>query len=78
MGHTPGHLSKAISRHATNTDIPAGSTYSEQSLLVVLARDSHGSADALLKEVHKRFRAAVSSPDGPAAPSMLNTVLRIR
>ena len=46
-------------------------------LLAVLAMDLHKSADAVLKAVHMRFHAAASRPDGPAAPSIFNTVLRM-
>ena len=38
------------------------------------ARASHKSVDAPLKEEHKRFHEAASWPDGPAAPSIHNTV----
>ena len=38
---------------------------------------SHKSTDADIKEVQRRFHAAASRPDGPAAPSILSTVLRI-
>ena len=77
IGRTPGHLSRAISRQATRTDVPFGSTYSEQSLLAVLASDSHRSTDTVLKEVHMCFHAAASRPEGQAAPSIFNTVLLI-
>ena len=38
---------------------------------------SHRSPDACLNEVHIRFHAAASSPEGPAAPSILRAVLRM-
>ena len=41
------------------------------------ARESHKSADAVLKEVRRRFHAASSKPEGLAAPSILRAVLRI-
>ena len=75
IGHTPGRLSSAINRLATKAEIPFGSTYPMQSLLDVLAIDSQRSADAVLKEVHKRFHAAASRPEGPAAPSIFNIML---
>ena len=70
IGHTPGHLSRAINQQATREDIPLGSTYCH---LVVLASDSHRSTDAALKEAHMcasfnlkaacmHFHAAASRP----------------
>ena len=41
------------------------------------ARESHRSANADLNDVHMRFQAAASSPEGPAAPSIPRVVLRI-
>ena len=77
IGLTPGHLSRAMSRQATKADSPLGSTKQEQIRLAMEARASHKSVDADLNEVHMRFHAAASSPEGPAAPSILRTVLRI-
>ena len=77
IGLTPGHLSKAMSRQATKADSPLGSTKQEQIRLAVEARESHRSADAVLNDVHMRFQAAASSPEGPAEPSVLRAVLRI-
>ena len=77
IGRTPGHSSRAISRQATREDMLLGSTYSEHNLLAVLATESQGSADADLKDVHIHFHAVTSRPEGPAAPSIFSTVLRI-
>ena len=52
MGLTPGHLSRAISLHASRAEIPLGSTYVVQSLLDRSAREWHKSCEANLKEVH--------------------------
>ena len=41
------------------------------------ANESHKSEDAFLNEVQRRFQVAASKPEGPAAPSILRTVLRI-
>ena len=48
-----------------------------QCLRAVAAKASQRSADADLNEVHSRFQGAVSRPEGPVAPSILRTVLRI-
>ena len=77
MGLTPGHLSRAMSRQATKADSPPGSTKHEQIRLAVEARESHRSTDADLNDVHMRFQAAASSPEGPAEPFVLKAVLRI-
>ena len=77
IGLTPGRLSRAMSRQATKADSPLGSTKEEQIRLVVEARESHRSADADWNDVHMRFQAAASSPEGPAAPSVLRALLRI-
>ena len=55
-----------------------GSTKQEQILLAVEAK-SHRSADADLNDVHMHFQAAMSSPDGPTAPSIrtVQAVLQI-
>lgn len=71
------HSRALINWQATRADIPLGSTYSEQRHLAVFASESHKSADVVLKEVHIRFHAVASRPEGPAAPSIFNTVLRI-
>ena len=55
-----------MSRQATKADNPLGSTKQEQIRLAVEARESHRSADADLNDVHMRFQAAPSSPEGPA------------
>ena len=77
MGRTPGHLSKAMSLQATKADSPLGSTKLVLSRLATAARVSHSSEETALNEVQSRFQAATSRPDGPAAPSILRTVLRI-
>ena len=77
MGRTPGHLSRAISLHAKNADNPCGSTKQVQSRLATDASMLHNSAEAVLNEVQSCFHAAVSRPDGPAAPSILRAVLRM-
>ena len=77
MGRTPGHLSRAISLHATNADSPLGSTKQVQSRLATDASVLQISVEAVLNEVHSLFHAAVSKPDGPAAPSILRAVLRM-
>ena len=58
-------------------DSPLGFTKVVQSLRAVAAKASQRSADADLNEVHSRFQDVVSRPEGPAAPSILRTVLRI-
>ena len=77
MGRTPGHLSKAMSRHATKADRPLGSTRFVLSHLATAARLSHSPVEADLKEVQRRFHDAASKPDGPAVPSILKAVLRM-
>ena len=67
MGHTPGHMSKAMSWHAPKPDIPLGST---KVVLATAARLSHNPVEADLKEVQRRFQAAASKPDGPAVSSI--------
>ena len=78
IGLTPGHLSRATRRQATNADRLCGSTKLVEIRLAVAAIASHRSVDVDLKDVHNRFHAAASSPDGPAEPSVLRAVLRIR
>ncbi len=77
IGLTSGHLSKAMSRQATKADSPLWYTKQGQIRLAIEARASHRSVDANFNEVHMRFHAATSIPEGPAAPSVLRTVLRI-
>ena len=77
MGRTPGHLSRAISLHATNADSQLGSTKQVQSRLATDASMLHISVEAVLNEVHSLFHKAVSKPDGTAAPSILRAVLRM-
>ena len=55
MGRTPGHLSKAISRHATKADRPLGSTKVVLSRLATAARLSHNPVEADLKEVQRHL-----------------------
>ena len=76
IGRTPGK-SNAMRRQATKADGPLGLTKVVQCLRAVVAKASQRSAVADLNEVHSRFQDAVSRPDGPAAPSILRTVLRI-
>ena len=66
-----------MSRQATKATNPLGSTTQEQICLAVEARALRRSVDAELNEVHNCFHAAASSPEGPAAPSMQWTVVRI-
>jgi len=62
---------------STKADIPARiyETSAESSGNAV--RLSHSSEEADLNEVQGHFHAAASRPDGPAAPSILRTVLCI-
>ena len=64
-------------RQATKAESPLGFIKVVQSLRAVAAKASQRSADADPNEVHSRFQEAVSRPEGPAAPSILRTVLRI-
>ena len=57
IGRTPGHLSRAMRQQA-------------QIRLAVEAKESHKSADAVLKEVRRRVHAAASKPEGPACGSV--------
>ena len=77
IGLTPGNLSKATSRQATKEDKPRGSTKDVQIRLASKATVSQRSQEADLNEQQRRFHAAASSPDGPAAPSILSAVLQI-
>ena len=77
IGLTPGHLSRAINRQATNAYRLFGSTKEQQILLAVDAKESQRSLEADWKDVHRRFHAIASRPEGPAAPSVFSTVLRI-
>ena len=77
IGLTPGHLSRAIRRQATKADKLFGSTKEQQILLAVEARASQRSVDADWKDVHRHLHTAASRPEGPAAPSVFSTVLRI-
>ena len=77
IGLIPGHLSKATSRQATKEDRPRGSTKDVQIRLASEATASQRLPEADLNEQQRRFHAAVSSPGGPAAPSILSAVLRI-
>ena len=45
IGHTPGCLSSAITRHATKAEILSGSTYCEQSFLAIEAIAEHRSVE---------------------------------
>ena len=45
--------------------------------LAVEANASQRSAEAVLNDVHMRFQAMASSPEGPAAPSVLRADFRI-
>ena len=77
IGLTPGHLSRAMSRQATSAANPLGFKKLEHIRLATEAMASHRSLDACLNEVHMRFHAAASSPEGPATPSILRAVLRM-
>ena len=77
MGLTPGHLSSAIRRQAVKAVSPLGSTCDEQIRLATEAMASQRSAEKEEKEEQRRFQAAASRPEGPAAPSVLRAVLRI-
>jgi len=57
--------------------ISLGSTKQVLSHLATAAMLSHRSEEADLNEVQSCFHAAASRPDGPAAPSILRTVLHI-
>ena len=60
IGLTPGHLSKAMRRHAVKEEIPWGPTYEVRSLLGTLAMELHRSIDALLKKEQRRFHVVES------------------
>ena len=77
IGLTPGRLSKATSRQATNAERLFGSMKEQQSLLAVEAMASQRSVEAYWKDVQRRFHPAASRPEGPAAPSVFSAVLRI-
>ena len=51
IGLTPGHLSNAISRQATNAVRPSGSIYVEHILLHMLAKELQRLAESSLNEV---------------------------
>ncbi len=72
------HLSSAVSRQAVNTARPEGSTYVVQICLPSLASTSQRSEEAPRKVVRKRLQPRASMPEGPAAPSVLSAVARIR
>ena len=79
IGLTPGHLSRATRRRqATNADRLRGSTKQVHRRLAVTAIASHKSVDVDLNDVHMHFHAAAFSPEGPAEPSVLRAVLRIK
>ena len=78
MGHTPGHLSRAT-MVCSQQKLISQLGYMKQVLshLATAVRLSHSSEEADLNEIQSRFHAAASRPDGPAAPSILRTVLCI-
>ena len=77
MGSTPGHLSSAIRRQAVKAASPLGFTNDEQIRLATEAMSSYRSAEKEEKEEQRRFQAAASRQEGPAAPSVLRAVSRI-
>ena len=77
IGLTPGHLSRAINRQATNADRLFGFTKEQHILLAVDAKASQRPLEADWKDVHRRFHATASRPEGPAVLSIFKTVLRI-
>ena len=77
MGLTPGHLSRAISLQASRAEMPLGSIYVVQSLLVRSAREWQRSCDADLKEVHNLLQQCASKPEGPAEPFVARAEERI-
>ena len=44
----------------------------------MLAKELQRLAESSLNEVHKRLQPYASKPDGPAAPSVRSTIVRIR
>ena len=50
----------------------------EHNLLHMLAKELQRLAESFLKEVQRRLQACASMPDGPAAPSVQSTIVRMR
>ena len=67
MGLTPGHLSSAINRHATNVLRLLGSTKVVHICLVTEATAAHRSLDGRPKEEQILFQEFASNPEGPVA-----------
>ena len=78
IGHTPGHLLRAISRHDNRGAVAMRSTMSVHRRLAETTREWHRLIDAALKEVHSLLEQAASSPEGPAEPVVLRAVDLIR
>ena len=68
IGRTPGCLSKAIRRKATNGAKISGETKDEQMRLANKAIAIHNSLEAEWKAVHSRLQQRASNPEGPVAP----------
>ena len=64
--------------YATKASRPFGSTQNAQILFARLEMASQRSAECAPKDVHSHFHPAASTPEGPAALSILSVVLRIR
>ena len=74
IGRTPGHLSSAIRRQATNASMPDGSTKVVQILLATKDNAWHRSVEHDLNDIQRRRKATASRPDGPALPSVFMAV----
>ena len=70
MGLTPGCLSCGISWQAVSAARPDGSTCAVLMRLVMAARASHRSFDALWNAVHMWRHPVASTPDGPCSRAM--------
>ena len=75
MGLTPEHLSNAIRQQATNAFGPFGSTYEEQILLKMLAKELMSSTYSSLNEVHKRLQPCASMLNEPAETSVQSAIV---